>query len=119
MKKKVIGLLIGMMMLATIPIAAGMYTNDNINVLSSEPESKPTPEGGKKTIVIGVKGKTSTVLLGTVVTFRAISVRYLVTGEGRTVNVGNLQRMFLRNDYKGILGNHFVFAIFEGRPIAL
>ena len=54
MKKKVIGLLIGMMMLATIPIAAGMYTNDNTNVLSSESKFKPTPEGVKKTIVSAV-----------------------------------------------------------------
>ena len=117
MKKKIIGLLIGLMMLATVPLAAGMYTDINTSELCSETE--PTGDDSKKTIVVGITTKPRIIFLGKFVMFRAIKVRYLVVGEGRTVSVDNFQRLFFKNDFHGVLGNHFVLAIFDGKPLAL
>lgn len=114
MKKRILGLLIGMMMLATIPIAAGMtmdLTNDAIT-----PEPEITPLGKKRTLVMGIITRPNIFFFGKFISFRAISVRYRVFGEGRTVQVSGLQRMILRNDFKGIVGNNFVCALFEGIP---
>lgn len=116
MKKKVIGILVCMMLLGMIPIAAGL----NSEVTFSEPifDTTPIPEG-KKTFVFGVVTKPRLVLLGQFVTFRCLRVRYFLRGEGRTVSVRNLQRLTFQNDYRGIVTNHFVLAVFNGKPISL
>ena len=121
MKKKIIGLLIGLMMLATVPLAAGMYTDINTSELCSEtePTGDDSKNDSKKTIVVGITTKPRIIFLGKFVMFRAIKVRYLVVGEGRTVSVDNFQRLFFKNDFYGVLGNHFVLAIFDGKPLAL
>ena len=112
MKKKILGLLIGIMMLATIPIAAGMTTD----LTNNDPVPEITPLGKKRTLVMGFTTRPNIFFFGKFISFRAISVRYRVFGEGRTIQVGGLQRMVLENDFKGIVGTHFVFALFEGTP---
>ena len=68
---------------------------------------------------MGVITKPHLFIFGKFVSFRAIKARYMVFGEKRTVAVGNLQRLTFKNEFKGILGSHFVCAIFDGAPIAI
>jgi hypothetical protein len=114
MKKKVIGILVCMMLLGMIPIAAGL------NSEVTEPIFDPTPiPEGKKTFVFGIVTKPRLVLFGQFLTFRCVRIRYFLRGEGRTTLVRNLQRLTFQNDYKGIVGNHFILAVFNGKPISI
>jgi hypothetical protein len=116
MKKKVIGILVCMMLLCMIPIAAGL----NSEVTSSEPIFEPTPiPEGKKTFVVGITTKPRLVLLGQFITFKCFRVFYFLRGAGVITKVTHLQRLTFRNDYRGIITNHFVLAVFNGRPITL
>lgn len=115
MKKKVIGILVCMMMLAMIPIAAGL----NSDITCTDPIIETTPIEGKKTFIVGIVTKPHLVLFGQFISFRAVRVRYFIRGEGRTVSVRNLQKLTFKNDYKGLVANHFVLAVFNGRPIAI
>ena len=117
MKKKVIGILVCMMMLAMIPIAAGL--NSDMTCTETEPIIETTPIEGKKTFIVGIVTKPHLVLFGQFISFRAVRVRYFIRGEGRTVSVRNLQKLTFKNDYRGLVANHFVLAVFNGRPVAI
>lgn len=113
MKKQILAILACLMILGTIPVVAGIEINTG-----NDPDSSPLRRiAGKKTLVIGFTTKPRIVLLGQVITFRALSLRYMVKGEHRMVNVNNFQRMTFRNEFRGIVTNHFVCAIFQGAPL--
>ncbi len=112
MKKQIITLLLCLMMLGTIPVAAGLSLN-----IADDAEPAPVRRLiGKKTLVIGFTTKPRIVLLGQFITFRALSLKYMVRGEHRLVTVNNLQRLTFKNDFRGIVTNHIVIALFEGTP---
>ena len=114
MKKKTIGILVCMMMLATIPIAAGM--NCDIS-----PEPAMTPTGGEKqTFIIGITTEPETGPLGKIISFKVFRGSYRIKGE-HLVTVGGLQKLTFLNDFKGIqlqftFRRYLVIGVFSSLP---
>jgi hypothetical protein len=110
MKKQLIGVLICLMMLATIPIAAGM--NCTTEPTCAQPAGD-TELG--KTFVIGfIFGAR---FMGNTVSFRSVMVRYRILGQGTAGNVNFPHKMTFRGGFKtGIMTGHFVCAFFNGEP---
>ncbi len=107
MKKQLIGLSICMVLLATIPLAAGM---------SCVPEETVTTdsEGLVKTFVRGIIMRPRST--GRSVSFGALFVHYRVLGKGTSAVVRFPHRISFDGDFKGILTNHLAFMVVEGEP---
>ena len=108
-KRKVLGIFICIMMLATIPLAAGIAAN-------SEPED-PEPTAIGRTFIRGIITKPSLTNGGSDITFRCMYVHYRTRGigESQTGVLRLFQKITLENDFIGHVGNHWVFAIFDGQ----
>ena len=107
MKSKVVGILVCIIMLATIPIAAGL----NCEI---EPECKTTDIFAKTTIRgivlfprISQDGKT--------INFLALRLSFrIIEPDGITYGVVKLHRFQIPNNFKGYLGNFYIFGSFRG-----
>ena len=110
MKSKVVGVLVCMMMLATIPIAAGL----NCEI---EPECKTTDIFAKTTIRgivlfprISQDGKT--------INFLAIRLNFrTIEPDGINYGVVKLHRFQIPKNFNGYLGNYYIFGSFRGSLI--
>ena len=106
MNKKIIGILICMLMLSTIPLAAGM---------TADLEQQRSPNN-KKTFVSGVIIGTRISGGGNWVTFFALNVRYRVIGTGDH-GIYRLQLVRFPNDFTGFLTTPFIFGVFDGTRV--
>ena len=105
MKRKILGLLICTLMLATIPLAAGMSENQ-------EPVTLQT----KKTFVFGVIGFSRISGGGRYITFFALNVRYWTFGSGDH-GLYRLQLVRFPNQFTGFLTAPLIFGVFDGTPL--
>jgi len=103
MKKQLIGFLVCMMMLATIPLAAG------VNEETCEEETSVI-----KTFVRGIILRPR--FTARSISFGTVFAHYRVIGKGVSGTVRFPQRLSFDTDYKGILTGHIVFAVFDGEP---
>ncbi len=108
-RKKIMGLLMCMLMLATIPMVAA------VDIKANQPsEGEPTAIGS--TFIRGFITRPRLVNGGKDIQFRAIYVHYRTRsiGEIQTGTLKLLQKLVLENDFIGFVGKHYVFAIFDG-----
>ena len=108
MKKELIGILICMMMLATIPIVAGIQLDTN-------PTTTETTGPFDKTFIRGIILFPRLASGGKEINFLAVRVHYrtislVETKEG----VLKLQRVTIPNELNGILGKFYIFGTFQG-----
>jgi hypothetical protein len=107
MKKMIIYCVICMLVLVTIPITTAMK-------IDQKQDTKTTAIGW--TFIRGIITKPQLINLGNDVTFRAIYVHYRTHGIGIDQHgvYRGLQSITLKNDYIGMMRNHYVFARFAG-----
>ncbi|MBN1280535.1 MAG: hypothetical protein JXA00_02690 [Candidatus Thermoplasmatota archaeon] len=100
--------IIGILALLLIPTSLAV-------ALPQEQEEQPTDLGW--TFLRGFITKPSLTNAGQDVQFRAILVHYRthIFGVSQRGVLRGFQKIVLPNDYTGILGNHYVFARFDGR----
>jgi len=105
--KKIIGLFLCMLMLAMIPLAAGID-------IAPDAEEETLQLGS--TFMFGIITKPSLRNGGHSIVFRAVWLKYRTRGIGE-IQSGTLrlfQKLTLPNDFMGFVGNHFVMARFSG-----
>jgi hypothetical protein len=103
MKRKILGLLIVVLMLSTIPLAVGM---------NSDPEELQPGAGSKRTFVSGFIAYSRLSLGGRKITFFAISVRHgQIFGD---YGMWRLQSVTIPNDFTGILQAPIILGWFQG-----
>ena len=112
MKKQLIGMSVCMMMLALIPVAAGM--NCQVDSVKQCVESVDADTGLTKTFVRGIILRPR--FTSRTISFGAVAVHYRVLGQGVSGMIRFPQRMSLDASYKGIVTGHFVCALFNGEP---
>ncbi len=107
MKSKVVGILVCMMMLATIPIAAG---------LNSEVGYECGTTGiFDKTIIRGIVLFPKVSQDGKTINFLALRLSFrTIEPDGITYGVVKLHRFQIPNNFKGYLGNFYIFGSFRG-----
>ena len=107
MKTKLIGILICMMLLATIPIAAG---------LDDEIESRGKITGiFDRTMIRGIVLFPSRSQDGKTINFFAIRLTFkTINFEGLTWRVIKLQRVQIPSNFKGYLGRYYIHGLFRG-----
>ena len=107
MKSKVVGILVCMMMLTTIPIAAG---------LNSEVGYKCGTTGiFDKTIIRGIVLFPRVSQDGKTINFLALRLSFrTIEPDGITYGVVKLHRFQIPNNFKGYLGNFYIFGSFRG-----
>lgn len=105
-KKKIIGLLVCMLVLMTIPLAAGIE-------ITPEPEEEPVQLGS--TVLRGIITKPRLTVGGHYITFRALRLHYRVRSLGETKSglLRGFQKITVSTDFMGFLGNHYVLARFS------
>jgi len=101
MKRKILGILVCMLLLATIPLAAGMNN-----------PSEQQPMEDKRTFVSGFIGFSRISGGGTYITFFAIAVRHgQMFGE---YGMWRLQLVRFDSEFHGIIQAPFILGWFEG-----
>ena len=105
MKKKMIGLLICLLLVATIPIAAGMTVNDGDNTGTT---------ALKKTFIIGLI--TNPVVTGRTITFRALWCHYRVLGGGQKGTI-TMQKVIVENQGMFKVKGNTIMGLFDGELI--
>jgi hypothetical protein len=106
MKKKVIGILVCMMLLALIPMAAGM-TCETSQSESTGLLDKTTIRG----IVLFPRLKDG----GKTVTFLAVRLHYRTTNLGETrTGVLRVAHVEIPNNFNGYMGKFYIFGTFRG-----
>jgi hypothetical protein len=107
MKSKAIGILVCMMMLATIPIAAG---------LNCEIGSKCGTTGiFNKTIIRGIVLYPRISQDGKTINFLALRLSFrTIYLDGITHGLVKFQRIQIPNNFKGYFGNFYIFGTFRG-----
>lgn len=109
-RKKMMGLFMCMLMLATIPMVTAVETET-----TTPPEEETTDIGA--TFIRGLITRPRLVNGGRHIEFRAIYVHYRTRsiGESQTGTLKLLQKLTLNNDFTGFVGNHYIFARFDGK----
>ena len=103
-KKKILGILICMLFLATIPLAAGMAEKSD--------ETQALPVTGKRTFVSGFIAYSRLSLGGRKITFYAVSVRHgQIFGE---YGMWRMQRVTIPNEFTGIMQAPLILGWFTG-----
>ncbi len=107
MKSKAIGILVCMMMLATIPIAAG---------LNSEVGSKCETTGiFDKTIIRGIVLYPRISQDGKTINFLALRLSFrTIYLDGITHGIVKFQRIQIPNNFKGYFGKFYIIGTFRG-----
>jgi len=107
MKKQVIGILVCMMLMAMIPVAAGLNLNTN-------PDTEPVGIGKELIILRGVGTGFRTGVAGKVIFF-GVRVHYTAIGlQGVRRGVLRLQRITLPDAPNGIITNSFICVMLRG-----
>jgi hypothetical protein len=106
MEKLKIFIIVGMLLLITLPVTIGTRI---------EPEPNTGDVGW--TFLRGIITKPQLKNGGNDVTFRAICVHYRTHWMGTTQwgVLHGFQKITLPNEYLGVMRNHYVFAKFDGR----
>jgi hypothetical protein len=108
MKRKIIGMLVCMLLLATIPLAAGINDDRDIK------QELQQPKTGKRTFVSGVIAFYRVSGGGNYITLFAISVRH---GQiGGEYGIYRLQPVRFPNSFHGIMVTPFILGWFDGSP---
>ncbi len=110
MKKKMIGLLICMLFVATIPMAAGMLETTE----TQETEDTTETTALRKTFMWGFIS--SSVVTGRTISFRAFWVHYNTFGKQKGV-IKFPTKVILENNGMFMLRGNFIFGIFDGEPV--
>jgi hypothetical protein len=104
MKKKMIGLFICMLLVATIPLAAGMTDHtDNTTGTTAL----------KKTIMFGIVANSK--VTGRLITFRAVWIHYRVIGGGQTGKIIG-QKVTIENQGMFRLNPPMFIGLVDGEP---
>jgi hypothetical protein len=106
MKKKMIGLLICMLFIATIPMAAGMEISDDDDTTGTT--------ALKKTFMWGMI--INPTITSRTITFRAIWVHFRVFGGGYTGKIVG-KRVIVENQGIFKLNPPFIIGLFDGEPL--
>ena len=108
MKKKVIGILVCMMLMAVIPAAAGLNVN-------TEPDTGTTGLVKERIIMRGIILNPHTTRGGDFA-FYGLRVHYMSVGpQGIKSGVVHLQRITLAASPNGLITNGFLLITFRGR----
>lgn len=107
MKSKVVGVLVCMMMLATIPIAAGLNCKVGSKCETTDIIAKTTIRGIVLFPRISQDGKT--------INFLAIRLAFrTIKPDGITHGMVKLHRFQIPKNFNGYLGNYYIFGSFIG-----
>ena len=105
MKRKVLGILVCMMMLALIPVAAGLTTE-------LEPQTTGVLD---KTTVRGIVLFPRLSFGGKNIVFFALRLHYRTVGVAESqTGIIRCQRVSIPNDLNGFMGNFYIFGTFRG-----
>ena len=105
MKRKEVGILVCMMLLAMIPIAAG------IDVCPEKDTTGPLDRSVVRGIVLFPRPSAN----GKNIVFFAIRLHYTTVNLGETQSgVLRLQRVVIPRDVNGFVGKFYIFASFKG-----
>jgi hypothetical protein len=109
-RKKMMGLFLCILMIATIPMVAAVNTKTTI------PPGEGTTDMGS-TFIRGFITKPKLINGGHYISFRAIFVHYNThsIGETQSGTLKMLQKLTLDNDFTGFVGSHYIFAKFDGK----
>lgn len=106
--KKVLAIFICMLMLTLIPVAAGATT---------EPTKDPQTTDLGYTFIRGIITKPQLTNGGHYISFRCIYVHYMTKGIGSKESgvLHMFQKITIDNNFAGYIGDHFIFARFNGK----
>jgi hypothetical protein len=105
--KKILAILMCMLVMMLIPVAAGATT---------EQQNDPQASQIGSTFIRGIITKPDLVNGGHYVAFRCIWVHYSTRGIGQQQSgcLHLFQKIVLKNNFQGFVGNHFIMAHFPG-----
>jgi hypothetical protein len=105
--KKILAIFMCMLVIALIPVAAGATTEQN---------NGPQTSAMGSTTIRGLITKPQLENGGHYVSFRCIWVHYSTRGIGQTQSgfLHMFQKLVLKNNFQGYLGDHMIMAHFPG-----